>query len=440
MPNNYTLFWFRRDLRLHDNAALFQALNSGNEVIPLFIFDTDILDKLENHTDRRVQFIHESLFVIQQLLLANGKSLLVRHGKPIEVISSIINKFAINQVIAGTDYEPYSLRRDKEVKEMLNQNGIQFTTYTDHILFKPGEVMKPDGNPYSIFTPFSRKWKERLDNYGIPYYKSEDLIQNFASFDFPFPELESLGFRKSQIQIAPAVLDPQRLEKYATIRDLPALDATSRNGIHLRFGTISPRQLISVFQLNESFLNELIWREFFIHILFHYPKAEKWCFHSKYEGLPWINDEASFTRWCEGTTGYPLVDAGMRELNETGFMHNRVRMVVASFLTKHLLTDWRWGETYFASKLLDYELAANNGNWQWAAGTGCDAAPYFRVFNTIEQQKKFDPDFNYCKRWIPELHTSKYPKPIVDHDFARKRAIESYKNHLSVSDSAISSD
>jgi deoxyribodipyrimidine photo-lyase len=431
MPKNYTLFWFRRDLRLNDNAALFQALNSGNEVIPLFIFDTDILEKLESRSDSRVQFIYDSISSIQDQLCKSGSSFLIQHGKPIEVISSIINEFAINQVIAGTDYEPYSLRRDKEVKEMLNEKAIPFTTFTDHILFKPGEVMKPDGTPYSIFTPFSRKWKERLSINGIPYYNSDSLIQNFAMLDFPFPKLESIGFTKTQIQIAPAVLDPKRLENYATIRDLPALNATSHNGIHLRFGTMSPRMLISIFQHNESFLNELIWREFFIHILFHYPKAASSSFHNKYDGMPWLNDEKAFSRWCEGTTGYPMVDAGMRELNATGFMHNRVRMVVASFLTKHLLSDWRWGEAYFAAKLLDYELAANNGNWQWAAGTGCDAAPYFRVFNSAEQQKKFDPDFMYCKRWIPELLTSNYPKPIVDHDFARKRAIETYKKHLS---------
>ena len=430
MSKTYTLFWFRRDLRLNDNAALFQALNAGNEVIPLFIFDTNILDKLENRADSRVQFIHESLAFIQQKLEVHGSSLLIRHGKPIDIISSIISEFAINQVVAGTDYEPYSLRRDKEIKEVLNQHNISFTTYTDHILFKPGEVMKPDGTPYSIFTPFSRKWKERLSINGIPYYKSESLQQHFAKLTFPFPSLESLGFEKTHIRIAAAVLEPKRLENYIINRDLPALDATSHNGIHLRFGTISPRQLIHIFRENESFLNELIWREFFIHILYHFPKAENRSFHTKYEGMPWLNDEKAFARWCEGMTGYPMVDAGMRELNESGFMHNRVRMVVASFLTKHLLTDWRWGEAYFAGKLLDYELAANNGNWQWAAGTGCDAAPYFRVFNPTEQQKKFDPELNYCKRWIPELLSSSYPKPIVDHDFARKRAIETYKNHL----------
>ncbi len=401
MSQSFNLFWFRRDLRLNDNAGLYYALLSVKPVLPLFVFDTEILDKLENRTDSRVQFIYQSLINLQQELSSTGSGLHVRTGKPLDVIDKLLTEYTIDEVFTNEDYESYGLQRDRDIKKMLEHKGILMHFFTDHLLFKPGEVLKPDNKPYTIFTPFAKKWKEKLVQKGISSFPSEKHLDRCKKEPTVLPSLESIGFQACEFSIFPPILNAEALIRYRQERDFPALDTGSRNGIHLRFGTISARLLVSRMLENETYLNELIWREFFMHILFHFPAAEKQCFYRRYEGLPWLNDELFFKRWCEGTTGYPLVDAGMRELNTTGFMHNRARMVVASFLTKHLLTDWRWGEAYFASKLLDFELSSNNGNWQWAAGTGCDAAPYFRVFNPSEQQKKFDPELTYCKRWIP---------------------------------------
>jgi len=432
MNDTITIFWFRRDLRFHDNAGLFHALSASSNVIPLFIFDTDILDKLDNPTDLRVQFIYETLSELNKQLAQFNSSFLVKIGKPISVFESLLNDYTIGSVTTNLDYEPYERQRDLAVKTMLNNQHIPFEAYHDHTIFEPTDILKADGLPYTVFTPYSKRWKAAFVTKTKRYYESKSLMNNFVKMQFPFPALSEIGFKPTNDVFTKPNLEVSSLANYNETRDFPAIDSTSRNGIHLRFGTISTRELGYLAQdTNDVYLNELIWREFFMQILFHFPSVEKKSFHKKYDGIPWRNDETEFARWCEGKTGYPMVDAGMRQLNATGFMHNRVRMVTASFLTKHLLIDWRWGESYFASHLIDFELASNNGNWQWAAGCGCDAVPYFRVFNPSEQQRKFDPDLVYCKKWIPELFTSDYPQPIVDHVVARNRAIDLYKKHLS---------
>jgi deoxyribodipyrimidine photo-lyase len=431
MKETYSIFWFRRDLRFNDNAGLFHALSNSNSVIPLFIFDLEILEKLENKCDARVQFIYETLNQLNSQLLKLNRSILIRIGNPIEIFASLISEYNVDSIFMNRDIEPYALKRDASVRSLLADHNIRLNSFLDHTIFGPDDILKADGLPYTIYTPYSRRWKDTLAKTEIPYFDSEALIQNFAELVFTFPKLEQVGFKKTLIEFKKPVLNRDAIVNYGETRDFPAKDSTTHNGIHLRFGTISIRELVKLARkTNETFLNELIWREFFMQILFNFQYVEKQSFNKKYEGIPWRNNEEEFACWCTGKTGYPLVDAGMRELNETGFMHNRVRMVTASFLSKHLLIDWRWGESYFASKLLDFELSANNGNWQWAAGCGCDAAPYFRVFNPTEQQKKFDPDHIYCKKWIPELFTIDYPLPIVDHVFARNRAISAYKEHL----------
>jgi deoxyribodipyrimidine photo-lyase len=431
MKEAYSIFWFRRDLRFNDNAGLFHALSCGKPVIPLFIFDTEILAKIENKQDARVQFIFETLQQLNRQLIEYNSSILIKIGKPVEIIAGLINEYTIENIFTNKDFEPYGIQRDKYVKSLLSENNIQFSAYLDHLIFSPDEILKADRLPYTIYTPYSRRWKENYEKLAVPYYDSENLLQNFAGLKFQFPELDLIGFKPNPNHISHPVINELAIVNYGETRDFPAKDSTTRNGVHLRFGTISIRELVKLAKkTNETFLNELIWREFFMQILFHFPYVEKQSFNKKYDGIPWRNNEEEFARWCNGKTGYPMVDAGMRELNATGFMHNRVRMVTASFLAKHLLIDWRWGESYFESKLLDFELSANNGNWQWAAGCGCDAAPYFRVFNPSEQQRKFDPDLSYCKKWIPELLTIDYPLPVVEHVFARNRAISVYKEHL----------
>lgn len=431
MKEAYSIFWFRRDLRFNDNAGLFHALSCGKPVIPLFIFDTEILGKLENKQDARVQFIHESLRQLNGQLIKYGSSFLIRIGNPVDIITGLIKEYSIEKIYTNTDFEPYGIQRDESVRSLLSEHNIQFSAYLDHTIFGPNEILKADGLPYTIYTPYSRRWKENYEKLEVSFYNSESLLQNFARLKFTFPELDLIGFKSTSNHINQPVLNEVAIIDYGETRDFPAKDSTTHNGIHLRFGTMSIRELVKLAKkTNETFLNELIWREFFMQILFHFPYVENHSFNKKYDGIPWRNNEEEFARWCNGKTGYPMVDAGMRELNATGFMHNRARMVTASFLTKHLLIDWRWGESYFASKLLDFELSANNGNWQWAAGCGCDAAPYFRVFNPSEQQRKFDPDLIYCKKWIPELLTIDYPLPVVDHVMARNRAISVYKAHL----------
>lgn len=427
------LFWFRRDLRLHDNAGLLQALRSDRPVLPIFIFDRDILGHLEDTDDRRVEFIALALQAVQQTLAPEGKGLDVRYGTPLQVFQDLSSEYDIGAVFTNHDYEPYALTRDRQVAEFLQGKGIPFHSYKDCVILEKSEVVKDDGLPYTVFTPYSRKWKSVLAQQVLPRHPSEKHLSAFLSApQKPIPSLESMGFRPGGKAFPPAEVRDALLSHYGERRDFPAIDGTSRLGVHLRFGTISIRDTARrALALNETFLNELIWRDFYHMILWHFPQvgAGK-SFKPAYDLIPWRQDEEGFARWCEGRTGYPIVDAGMRELSTTGYMHNRVRMITASFLTKHLLVDWRWGEAWFARKLLDFDMAANNGGWQWAAGSGCDAAPYFRVFNPTLQTQKFDPKAEYIRKWVPECLEPTYPRPIVVHESARARCLEVYGKAL----------
>ena len=427
-----TIFWFRRDLRLTDNHGLYQALMSSSPVLPVFIFDTDILDGLKSKEDKRVIFIHRAILQLQQQLEGIGSSMYVLHDTPENAFRKLLEEFSIHAVFTNHDYEPYAIDRDARIAQLLNEHDIPFQTYKDQVNFEKSEVTKSDGSPYTVFTPYSKVWKELYLQSKKPKYPSENHTTHFLkAISYPLPSLADLGFQDVDMTFPPAVPDPEIIRHYEATRNLPAIDGTSRLSVHLRFGTVSVREMAAkASKWNGQWLNELIWREFFMMILFHFPRVVTESFKPKYDAILWRNNETEFALWCKGETGYPMVDAGMRELNQTGFMHNRVRMVVASFLTKHLLIDWRWGEGYFAEKLLDYELSSNNGNWQWAAGCGCDAAPYFRIFNPSEQQRKFDPEYKYVKRWIPEYEPG-YLTPIVDHEFARNRALEVYKAAVS---------
>ena len=424
IDSSTTLFWFRRDLRLRDNAGLYHALKENDRVVPIFIFDTVILDRLEDRNDRRVEFIHETLLHLKTELEQLGHSLMVLQGDPINIFKSLNPR----AVYTNHDYEPYALRRDTAVKQILEEKSIPFKTYKDHVLFEKDEVTKDGGKPYSIFTPYSRKWKSALNKFYSKSYPTEKYFANFKKLNpLPFPCLKEIGFNAVDIPFPERVIRQDIIEKYDKQRNFPAIKGTTQLSVHLRFGTVSIRKLVSIaVKKNETWLNELIWRDFYQMILWHFPRVETSAFKPVYDRITWRNHEDEFQKWCTGKTGYPLVDAGMRELNDTGFMHNRVRMVVSSFLTKHLLIDWRWGEAYFAIKLLDFDLAANNGGWQWAAGSGCDAAPYFRVFNPQTQMEKFDPKMEYVKKWVPEFETKDYPKPIVDHKKARERVLKAY--------------
>jgi deoxyribodipyrimidine photo-lyase len=422
------IHWFRRDLRLHDNNALYQALNSEKNVLPIFIFDSNILNKLENKQDARVQFIYESLYNIHQQLQKVNSGITILFGNPMDCFKNLIEEYTITAVYTNHDYEPYAIIRDKEIESLLRKHGISFNTFKDQVIFEKSEVVKDDGKPYTVYTPYSRKWKSRLHAEGIPSYDSKAMMNNFHQTKIDFPALETIGFEKSDLLFPADHCADDIIQKYADQRDIPGINGTSRLGIHLRFGTISIREMARKAQhLSDSWLNELCWREFYMMILWHFPHVTKGSFKPQYDSIEWRNNETEFQAWCNGKTGYPIVDAGMRELNTTGYMHNRVRMVVASFLTKHLLIDWRWGEAYFASKLLDFDLSANNGGWQWAAGSGCDAAPYFRIFNPYEQTKKFDSDLKYIRKWVPEFQDFSYPQPIVDHKIARERCLSAYK-------------
>ena len=417
-----SIFWFRRDLRLEDNIALYESISSKSNVLPIFIFDDNILNELPND-DPRVNFIYQTLFDINLVLQKNNTSLLILKGKLEDVWNKLIENYTIESVFINKDYEPYAIKRDQKLGEVLNANGIELHSFKDQVVFEESEVVKANGEPYTVFTPFKRKW---LSLYNPLTLKPKITFENFHQENYPFPKKEELGFKSSSIHVKDFKLSG--VSTYAETRNFPILDSTSYLGPHLRFGTIGVHQIIAELDpSNEVFLSELIWREFFMQILFHFPKVVIGNFRPKYDGIKWRNKEEDFDKWCRGETGYPMVDAGMRQLNETGYMHNRVRMVTAGFLCKHLLIDWRLGEAYFAKKLLDFELSSNNGNWQWAAGTGCDAAPYFRIFNPIEQLKKFDKSEGYIKKWISELGTANYPEPMVEHKFARTRALEQYK-------------
>ncbi len=431
MKREVSICWLRRDLRLNDHAALHQALSSNYPVLLLFIFDPGILDKLSDKNDRRVTFIHQALRQLSRILRNNGSGLYVMHKPVQQAFEHLSDEFIVKGVYANHDYEPYAIDRDSKIKEVLENKGIPFYTYKDQVIFEKSEVMKSDGTPYTVFTPFSKRWKERYAQQKPDHYPSEALFTKYLKMDvFPFPSLETIGFEETEEDYPELNISEELIRNYHETRNLPALKGTSQASVHLRFGTISIRHLVKLaIQWNDQWLNELIWREFFMMILFHFPQVVNSSFKKKYDQIPWRNDEKEFQMWCRGKTGYPIVDAGMRQLNESGWMHNRVRMIAAGFLCKHLLIDWRWGESYFAQKLLDYELSSNNGNWQWAAGSGCDAAPYFRIFNPEAQTLKFDPKLKYIKTWIKD-HQADYLTPIVKHDFARKRALLVYKNAL----------
>jgi deoxyribodipyrimidine photo-lyase len=430
--SNKVLFWHRRDLRIDDNAGLYKALKSGGKVQPIFIFDKNILDKLPAN-DQRVLFIHQEISKLKKHYQDLGSDLKVMYGLPLEIIPRLVEEHEITSVFSNRDYEPYALDRDSQLFEKLKALNCEFIGAKDHVIFEKNEVLKDDGLPYTIFTPYSRKWKAKLSDFYLSSYPTLKYTDNLqtSSLQELIP-LHEMGFENEQLyDFAERTANEEIIAKYSLQRDIPAINGTSRLSVHLRFGTISIRQLAQkAVALNESYLNELIWRDFYQMIIFHFPHSVKNSFKRQYDKIEWETDEQLFKAWCAGKTGYPLVDAGMRELNATGFMHNRVRMVVASFLTKHLLLDWRLGETYFAEKLMDFELASNVGGWQWAASSGCDAAPYFRVFNPSAQQEKFDKQFEYIKKWVPEFGTSSYPAPIVEHKYARERVLNRFKQAL----------
>lgn len=429
---NVSLFWFRRDLRLDDNAGLYHALKSGHPVIPIFIFDPNILEELEDKEDKRVAFIHEHLSNIDKRLQEYGSSLRIYHETPVNAFKEAIKEYEVQTVYTNSDYEPYATVRDKQVAAFLKEHGIDLKSYKDQVIFERSEVVKDNNEPYTVYTPYSKKWKSLLTDFHLKPYPILKYKAHFYQYKAKqLPALKALGFKAAHWSCPAVRVDEELIAAYDNTRDTPSLKGTTHLGVHLRFGTISIRKLAVIAKtLNETFLNELIWREFFMMILAHFPKVINTSFREEYDNIKWRNNNKEFELWCAGKTGYPIVDAGMRELNETGFMHNRVRMITASFLCKHLLIDWRWGEAYFAKKLLDYDLSANNGNWQWAAGTGCDAAPYFRVFSPKRQTERFDPELKYIKQWVPELETATYPQPIVDHDEARKRCLQVYKQAL----------
>ena len=426
--NKITIFWFRRDLRLSDNTALFFALQSEFPVLPIFIFDTVILNKLSDKKDARVSFIYNTLKSLNADIQKHSSALLAEYGTPLEVFKKLHNQYTIHTVYTNHDYEPYALNRDKEIKLFLEAKGIDFTTYKDQVIVEKDELLNDSGQPYKVYTAYRNKWRRKFASEQLKEYKTEKLFHNFyKTSPIPFPSLKSLGFKESDIAIPSSKIDLKKLKEYHLLRNTPEPNHTSLLGIHLRFGTISIRHIVQqAAATNDTWLDELIWREFFMQLLYHFPYVADKPFQPKFNNFPWKYDEKAFEKWCKGETGYPLVDAGMRQLNQTGFMHNRVRMVTASFLAKDLLIDWRWGEAYFAEKLLDYELASNNGNWQWAAGTGADAQPFIRIFNPTTQQEKFDPDFLYIKKWLPEYGTKAYPAPMVDHKLASQKAKETF--------------
>lgn len=434
MKDKINVFWFRRDLRLDDNIGFYYALRGKLPVLPIFIFDSYILQELPTE-DTRVCFIFENLQKMRKQLQESGSGIAFYHGKPLEVFKEITANFDIKNVIANHDYEPYGRERDKNIEEFLSEKQIGFYSYKDQVIFEKDEIVKADGKPYLVYTPYMKVWKEEfkkdlpLKDYG-PKAHFKNL---FISSKLPNLTLSDLGFQKSTIEIRNFDLSSNLIQDYENKRNIPSLDATSHLGPHLRFGTVSIRRVIkrAISEKNEIFWQELIWREFFMQILWHFPETVSFAFKKKYDRIEWRNNEEEFLKWREGKTGFPLVDAGMRQLNATGYMHNRVRMVVASFLSKHLLIDWRWGEAYFAEKLLDYELSSNVGNWQWAAGCGVDAAPYFRIFNPSTQLEKFDKEYTYVKQWIPEFETEAYPEKIVDHKEARERCLRIYRAAIS---------
>lgn len=433
MKDTVNIFWFRRDLRLDDNVGFYNALKSEHPVLPIFIFDEEILKKLPKD-DARITFIYETLQKMRTKLEdKNSSSIAMFHGEPAVVYKNLLEKYNIDTVFTNRDYEPYAKERDDKIQQLLNDNNIKFKTFKDQVIFEQNEVTKKDGLPYVVYTPYMKVWKEQFKTHTLDFYYTSSFLKNLIQDkELPNLSLSDIGFTKSNQKIKKHIVTPALIQNYEDTRNFPAQDSTSKLGPHLRFGTVSIRKMIekAITEKNEIFWQELIWREFFMQILWHFPHTSKKSFKAKYDRIDWRNNEAEFLKWCNGQTGYPLVDAGMRQLNETGFMHNRIRMLVGSFLCKHLLIDWRWGEAYFAEKLHDYEMASNIGNWQWVAGSGVDAAPYFRIFNPTTQIKKFDSDLAYIKKWVPDFQEFTYPKEMVDHKEARERCLATYKEAL----------
>jgi len=428
-----SIFWFRRDLRIDDNPGLYEALANSKSVIPIFIFDTNIIDNLPSD-DNRIKFIWHSLSLLNERLKEIGSTLKVFKGNPLEVFKKITLKYRLTSVYVNRDYEKYSIKRDKEINSFLNENKIAFNASKDHVFFEPDEILKSDGTPYTVFTPYSKKWFEKFYSEKLPQYQIKNLVDNFFKTNYePIISLSEIGFSNDEIEFEKFNLDDELIKNYNSKRDFPYLNSTSKIGPYLRFGLISVREVGKKTiekKFDQSFLRQLIWRDFYIQIFFHFPDSENENFKPAYDKIMWLNEEEKFEKWCAGETGYPIVDAGMKELNATGFMHNRVRMITASFLCKHLLIHWKKGESYFAKKLLDYEMASNVGNWQWVAGTGVDAAPYFRLFNPEIQMKKFDPQKVYIKKWLPKYDPENYLEPIIDHNYARERCLNAYKMAL----------
>jgi deoxyribodipyrimidine photo-lyase len=433
MKDTVNIFWFRRDLRLDDNVGFYNALKSDCPVLPIFIFDDDILKKLPKE-DARLSFIFETLQEMRATLQkTHGSGIAMLHGNPNTVFEKLISEYNIHTVFTNRDYEPYATERDDQIEQLLASNAIQFKTFKDQVIFEKDEVVKKDGLPYKVYTPFMKVWKEQFKMHNLDFYYTSSYLKNLIQdTNLPNLSLAAIGFSPATQKIEKYTVTPQLIQDYEETRNFPALDATSKLGPHLRFGTVSIRKMIekAISEKNEVFWHELIWREFFMQILWHFPHTSKSSFKPKYDGIEWRNNETEFEQWCKGETGYPLVDAGMRQLNKTGFMHNRIRMLVGSFLCKHLLIDWRWGEAYFAEKLHDYEMSSNIGNSQWVAGSGVDAAPYFRIFNPTTQIKKFDKDLAYIKKWVPEFQELTYAKEMVDHKEARERCLFTYKEAL----------
>ena len=433
MKDTVNIFWFRRDLRLDDNVGFYNALKSEHPVLPIFIFDEEILKKLPKD-DARITFIYETLQKMRTKLEdKNTSSIAMFHGKPATIYKNLLEKYKIDTVFTNRDYEPYAKERDDKIQQLLNDNNIKFKTFKDQVIFEQNEVTKKDGLPYVVYTPYMKVWKEQFKTHTLDFYYTSSFLKNLIQDkELPNLSLSDIGFTKSNQKIKKHIVTPALIQNYEDTRNFPAQDSTSKLGPHLRFGTVSIRKMIekAITEKNEIFWQELIWREFFMQILWHFPHTSKNSFKAKYDRIDWRNNEAEFLKWCNGQTGYPLVDAGMRQLNKTGFMHNRIRMLVGSFLCKHLLIDWRWGEAYFAEKLHDYEMASNIGNWQWIAGSGVDAAPYFRIFNPTTQIKKFDNDLAYIKKWVPDFQEFTYPKEMVDHKEARERCLATYKEAL----------
>lgn len=434
MGKEVNIFWFRRDLRLDDNAGFRAALRDELPVMPIFIFDEEILDKLPED-DARVTFFYDTLQQMRKDLQdENDSSIAVLHGTPEKVFKKLLKDYSIKKVFTNRDYEPYARERDEKVKDLLKENEIEFLDFKDQVIFEKDEVVKQDGDPYVVYTPYKNSWMEKFKNTELDFHYTSRYMDNLIkNTRLPNLDLSDIGFKRSSLEVPDYRISPGLIKEYQKTRDYPAVQGTSRIGPHLRFGTVSIRHVVREAdkQRNKTYLEELIWREFFMQILFHYPETVTDAFRKKYDRIKWRNNKEEFEKWKEGKTGYPLVDAGMRQLNESGFMHNRIRMLVGSFLCKHLLIDWRWGEAYFAEKLLDYEMSSNVGNWQWVAGSGVDAAPYFRIFNPTTQIEKFDKNEEYIKEWVPEYETDDYPKKMVDHKEARERALKIYKEAVS---------